>query len=467
MALLNQSAIDYYNDGPFGGYQFTSLEDIINHFMVVYVGEDKLISKIKRVDVAFHAQRALQELSFDTFKSCKSEEIIVPPSLQMVLPQDYVNYTKVSWVDSAGIKHPLYHTSDTSNPTSHHQNDDGEYKIHPVVTLTLGNNDIVLDGDYSDVLIHGMRFVSTHLKTQSFVHGVSTSGGITTVTLANKTGSNITNQVLALPFGTTISEQAEVIRFDFTGSNRRKRGGTNIETTLTTAVTAGDTTIFVADSTGIEIGMFINCSGFVNDNSVGGGKEAVRVIGVGSNTVELSHPSPPTILVNPAGIGDTVTFLPDLRWQQVDDSRTQDNYKSSNPSENQDDYIDDTYWPMAGSRYGLDPQHAQANGSFFVNCDNVINFSSNVSGKLVILDYISDSLGFDSEMKVHKFAEEAMYKWISYAILSTRTNTPEYIVQRYKKERFATIRNAKIRLSNIKLEEITQILRGKSKQIKH
>ena len=24
----------------------------------------------------------------------------------MILPQDYVNYTKISWVDSAGIKHP-------------------------------------------------------------------------------------------------------------------------------------------------------------------------------------------------------------------------------------------------------------------------------------------------------------------------------------------------------------------------
>ena len=44
---------------------------------------------------------------------------------------------------------------------------------------------------------------------------------------------------------------------------------------------------------------------------------------------------------------------------------------------------------------------------------------------------------------------------------------PEYIVQRFRKERFAETRKAKLRLSNIKLEEITQILRGKSKRIKH
>ena len=70
-------------------------------------------------------------------------------------------------------------------------------------------------------------------------------------------------------------------------------------------------------------------------------------------------------------------------------------------------------------------------------------------------------------MQVHKFAEEALYKWIIYGIVSTRADIPEYVVKRYKKEKFAETRKAKLRLSNIKPEEITQILRGKSKQIKH
>ena len=137
-------------------------------------------------------------------------------------------------------------------------------------------------------------------------------------------------------------------------------------------------------------------------------------------------------------------------------------------SQNTDDYDDDTYLSFNGERYGLDPQYAQVNGSFFIDeLTGKIHFSSNISGKTVILKYISDSLGTDAEMKVHKFAEEAMYKHIAYAILSTRANVQEYIIQRFKKERFAETRKAKLRLSNIKLEEITQILRGKSKQIKH
>jgi hypothetical protein len=51
--------------------------------------------------------------------------------------------------------------------------------------------------------------------------------------------------------------------------------------------------------------------------------------------------------------------------------------------------------------------------------------------------------------------------------MSTRANVPEYIVRRLKKEKYAEMRKAKLRLSNIKLEELTQVMRDKSKQIKH
>ena len=141
MGYINTSAQTYYGDSSaFGNYQFVSLNDIIEYFMFVYVGEDKIISKASRTDVAFHAQRGLAELSFDTFKSCKAEEITVPASLQMILPQDYVNYTKISWVDSAGIKHPLYPTSDTSNPTRYQTDSNDKYIFD-------ANGDLIVSGD--------------------------------------------------------------------------------------------------------------------------------------------------------------------------------------------------------------------------------------------------------------------------------------------------------------------------------
>ena len=171
------------------------------------------------------------------------------------------------------------------------------------------------------------------------------------------------------------------------------------------------------------------------------------------------------ILVFNAGGGGTTLISPS---GNETDSVTWGNYQSNAPSENNnDDYEDDTYWPMQGERYGLDPQYAQVNGSFYIDCRlGKIHFSSNISGKTVILDYISDSLGTDEEMQVHKFAEEAMYKSIIHAVLST-SSYGQALVPRLTKEKFAAIRKAKLRLSNLKLGELTQILRGKSKQIKH
>ena len=75
MGLLKQTAKDYYSGNDLGDYQFVSLENIISNFMISYVGEGKIIPKVKRTDVLFHAKRALQELSYDTLKSIKSQEI--------------------------------------------------------------------------------------------------------------------------------------------------------------------------------------------------------------------------------------------------------------------------------------------------------------------------------------------------------------------------------------------------------
>ena len=289
MGLLdNQTQQAYYTGSDFGTYQFVTLDHLINGFMIAYVGESKIISKVNRTDVQFHAMRAIQELSYDVFRSIKSQEIEVPATLTMVLPQDYVNYVKLVRIDDDGIERILYPTGKTSNPFAITQDTDGNY-----------------------------QYTDNALTEQS----------------PSDTWTNYKDQT---------------------------------ETGTTDAT----------DATDIEL-----------------------------------------------------------------------------------DY--------RGRRYGLDPQHAQTNGTFFIdNLRGYIHFGSSLSGDTIILKYISDGLGTDSEMVVHKFCEEACYKWIAHGIISTRSNIPEYLVQRFKKERFAETRKAKIRLSNIKIEEFTQVLKGMSKQIK-
>ncbi len=301
MGLITQTDEQYYLgpdgvwnsfDENYGSYQFTSIKDVINNFMISYVGLEKNISKVKRTEVAFHAQRGIQEFSFDTLPSIKSQEIEIGPTLNFILPKDYVNYVKLVWVDSKGIERIIYPTSKSSNPLPILQDSNFEY---------------LFDEQSSEILT---------------------------------------------------AEESET----------RKR------------------------------------------------------------------------------------------------FQTQNN-TSDNNNEDLNDRLNQGGW---GRRYGLSPEQAQTNGVFYIDrISNIIYFDSSFVGKVVTLKYISDGLATDEEMVIHKFAEEALYKYIAYAVLSTRANTPEYLVARYRKELAATKRNAKLRLSNIKIEELTQVMRNKSKIIKH
>ena len=500
MGLLDgQTQANYYQGSDLGNYQFTSLTDIINQFMTIYVGEDKIIPKAKRVDVAFHAQRALAELSFDTFKSIKSQQIDLPPTLVMPLPHDYVNYTRIMWADSAGIKHPIYPIRDTQNPFQILQNDNGQYSFP-------ADSELIVNPDFSANLEPSWNLI-TNATTMvgSYQGNVGVIGGKLTWRYVTKNGNGAYNwSHIPIAYQTLDVSTVDFIDISADGvaeaiTYNQSSGGTN---TTSSTVRFGVSTAppnsmvenVVASSTGYPINPNSQTSVFDLQNA-DGDYSYLEWTGVENSTKELLNINvqnidtiyvialaiaefPSSQVYGQAVNGNTLDNVSITNGQasvmlqspagNETESSIWNNYKSGTPSENQDDYQDDTYWPLDGSRYGLDPQHAQANGSFYIDPRlGRIHFSSNIGGRTVIIDYISDSLGNDSEMQVHKFAEEAMYKWIAHAILAGRANVPEYQVNRFKKERFAAIRTAKLRLSNLKLEELTQILRGKSKWIKH
>lgn len=287
-------------ENNYGSYEYITLEDAINNFMIAYVGNGKLISSVKKTDVIFHAKRGLQEFSYDTLKSIKSQELTIPHNLNVVIPQDYVNYVRMSWIDHHGVKHIIYPTNNLT--------------IDPYATPLQDDHGVPIQDNFD---------------------------------------SNIE--------GTSITER----RWKKNNSEYYDYDATN----------------------------------FVGD------------------------------------------------WY------------------NGDVWLQSAWY---GRRYGMDPQYANINGYFTINeREGKIAFSSNLIGKLIVLEYISDGLAYEMDSRVPKLAEEAMYAYILHAIISTRANQPEYLVQRLKQEKSAKLRNAKIRLSNIKLEEISQVLRGQSKWIKH
>ena len=164
--------------------------------------------------------------------------------------------------------------------------------------------------------------------------------------------------------------------------------------------------------------------------------------------------------------GDNIegTSITDQRWAEANDRLLNGNITIYDYWAYDSYLTGDPFW---GQRYGNEPEYAQRNGWFNMNeRDGTIAFSSNLKDQLIVLEYISDGLAYDLDSRIPKMAEDALYAHILYSILASRINQPEYVIQRLKKDRAAKLRNAKIRLSNIKLNEIVQVMRGKSKWIK-
>ena len=93
-------------DANWGSYQYVSLYDIVNNFMLMYAGNHSLVNNEERYKILFHAKRAVQELNYDAFKELKILELDVCDTLRYVLPLDYVNWVRISLYKD-GVLRPL------------------------------------------------------------------------------------------------------------------------------------------------------------------------------------------------------------------------------------------------------------------------------------------------------------------------------------------------------------------------
>jgi len=101
MSYIDQKKY-YTNDGAnptnlnWGSYQFVTLSDIVNNFLLMYSGNHSMINNVNRFKILFHAKRGIQELNYDAFKEIKSLQLTVYSDLRFVLPSDYVNWIRIS-----------------------------------------------------------------------------------------------------------------------------------------------------------------------------------------------------------------------------------------------------------------------------------------------------------------------------------------------------------------------------------
>ena len=123
----------YYENGGnnpenanWGSYQYISLYDIINNYMLMYSGNHSMVNNEERYKVLFNAKRGIQELNYDAFKEIKVLQLQVSDSLRFVLPPDYVNWVRVSLYKD-GLIRPLTENIQVNSATSYLQ--DNNYRM--------------------------------------------------------------------------------------------------------------------------------------------------------------------------------------------------------------------------------------------------------------------------------------------------------------------------------------------------
>jgi len=279
--LVTPPEVYYQDDTQLGDYQYISLSSLVNNFISNYIGDDKLLSNVKRFNVLYHMKRGMQEFTYDALKEIRVLELEIGDTLQLQLPIDYVSYVRISWVDSNGHLRPLIKDGRTALAKAYLQ--DNDFKI-----------------------------------------------------------------------------------------------------------------LFDSDGFPLEA-------------------EESDVIG---------------------------------------------NYSKRNIVSNEDG-------SSTNSRYGLDPTQ-DTNGYFNIDKrKGVIFFSSNINSKNIVIEYISDGLEYDAEdIKIHKFAEQALYNYVKYMIIGNKYGVQEYIVNRTKKDYDLSLRNAKIRLIELRGHEAIFLLQGRKKWLK-
>lgn len=129
MAYISQ--YQYYENGGvvpedknWGSYQYVSLEDIVNNFLLMYSGNHSLVNNEQRYKVLFQAKRAIQELNYDAFKEIKVLELTVPDMLRFILPPDYVNWVRISMYKDGWLR-PLSENIQTLSAKAYLQDNTG------------------------------------------------------------------------------------------------------------------------------------------------------------------------------------------------------------------------------------------------------------------------------------------------------------------------------------------------------
>lgn len=118
----------YSNSANWGSYQYTSLSELVNNFMLINTGNDTLVGKVNRSKVLFYAKQAVQTYNYDAAREIRVFEYIVQDDLKMILPHDYINYVRIS-LEVDGRLFTMHENLQAISATAYDQDNNGDLQF--------------------------------------------------------------------------------------------------------------------------------------------------------------------------------------------------------------------------------------------------------------------------------------------------------------------------------------------------
>lgn len=105
---MAQTAQEYFeNNDNHGGYQYVSFNEILEELLVETSDTDSNLSNVPRSKILMHLKNGVRNLNREIKKTIHAVEITVSDRLYFTVPQDFVDWVRVSAVDEEFRLQPL------------------------------------------------------------------------------------------------------------------------------------------------------------------------------------------------------------------------------------------------------------------------------------------------------------------------------------------------------------------------
>ena len=98
--MASENPQEYYeNEELHGSYVYETLEQMVINFIDNYTGDGKILNSVKRSKVLYQMKQGIKKFSMNALKEVKAIEIELGDTVDIILPNDYVSYVRISYVN--------------------------------------------------------------------------------------------------------------------------------------------------------------------------------------------------------------------------------------------------------------------------------------------------------------------------------------------------------------------------------